>query len=778
MRSKLNTMSRLFTSFLTILLIVGCENRETEVNSAISIIPEPVELKVHNGHFKVNKQTRVIVNSTDEKVKGVAQYFVDQFNLVSGYSLKVTSSSKKIEIKNAIEFTNKSTDAALGDEGYTLKSNEGGVVLNGTPHGLFYGVQTLFQLLPTEIYSAKKMDNVTWSIPSVEIKDKPRFAWRGMHLDVGRHLFPVSFIKKYIDYIALHKLNTFHWHLTEDQGWRIEIKKYPLLTEIGAWRKGTQIRKTDKDDGIRYGGFYTQDEIRDIVAYAEDRFVTVVPEIELPGHSIAALTAYPELSCTGGPFEVRTKWGISDGVYCAGNEEVFSYLEDVLSEVLELFPSQYIHIGGDEAPKNSWENCSKCQDRIKKEGLKDEHELQSYFISRIEKFLNSKGRKIIGWDEILEGGLAPNAAVMSWRGIEEGIKAAKQKHYVVMTPSDYMYFDFYEGNPKTEPLAIGGFLPLEKVYGYEPIPEELTADEQKYILGVQANQWTEYIATPELAEYMTLPRLCALAEIAWSPKEKRNLEDFLDRMQTHYARLDQLGINYRGPRLEGFKKKNVFIDQAKVEFITKQKGTEIRYTFDGTDPSEKSILYTEPFVVSEAVKIKLIEISSNGKTSPAYIAEYIKQQPIESIVVKEDKKGIKFRYFEFEEPITSVDQLLKMKSANNSLTDKFVYPYNNEKLPEQFGLIYNGFIKIPADGVYTFGVNSNDGSTLYIADQMVVNNDGSHSAHEEEGEIALKEGMHKIQLSYFQVGGGKVLQVFIKSDQIEKTEIGDKILSH
>jgi hexosaminidase len=757
---------------------VGCENKETPIKTTISIIPEPHELKVYNGQFKVNEQTRVIVNSEDEKVKAVAQYFVDQLNQASGYSIKVNSSSNKEEVKNSIEFTDKNIDTTVGNEGYILKSDTDRIILRGTPHGLFYGIQTLFQLLPNEIYSNKGIANIEWSIPSVEIKDKPRFKWRGMHLDVGRHLFPVSFIKKYIDYIALHKLNTFHWHLTEDQGWRIEIKKYPLLTEIGAWRKGTQIRKTDKDDGIRYGGFYTQDEIKDIVAYANERFVTVVPEIELPGHSVAALTAYPELSCTGGPFEVRTKWGIADDIYCAGNEATFSYLEDVLTEVLDLFPSKYIHIGGDEAPKKRWEKCSKCQARIKKEGLNDEHELQSYFISRIEKFLNSKGRQIIGWDEILEGGLAPNAAEMSWRGIEGGISAAKQKHYVVMTPSDYMYFDFYEGNPKTEPLAIGGFLPLDKVYGYEPVPEELTADEEKYILGVQANQWTEYIATPELAEYMTLPRLCALSEIAWSPKEKRNLEDFLDRMQVHYARLDQLGINYRGPRLEGFKKKNIFIDQAKVEFITKQKGTEIRYTMDGTDPSKYSTLYTIPFVIIEGVKIKLMEISSNGKHSPVYIAEYIQQQPIEAIVVKEKKKGVKYQYFEFEESIKSVGKLLNMKPISNGITDNLVYPFEDEKLPEQFGLIYKGFIEIPADGVYTFGINSNDGSTLYIADQMVVDNDGSHSAHEEEGEIALKAGMHKIQLSYFQVGGGKVLQVFIKSDQIEKTEIGNKILSH
>ncbi len=763
---------------LAIFFLAGCENKSTEAIQDINIVPEPLEITINKGQFKINEQTKILVYSNNEKVKSVAQYFTEQFNTASGNSLKVIVSQENNTLKNTIEFTDKNLDLSLGDEGYTIQSDSDKIILRGSSNGLFYGVQTLFQLLPTEIYSSEKVKNVNWNIPAVQIKDKPRFVWRGMHLDVGRHLFPVSFIKKYIDYLAMHKLNVFHWHLTEDQGWRIEIKKYPRLTEIGAWRKGTQIRKTDKDDGLRYGGFYTQDEIRDIVAYAEGKFVTVVPEIELPGHSVASLTAYPELSCTGGPFEVRTKWGISDDIYCAGNEDVFTYLEDVLTEVLELFPSKYIHIGGDEAPKDRWKECSKCQDRIKNESLEDEHELQSYFISRIEKFLNSKGRQIIGWDEILEGGLAPNAAVMSWRGVEGGISAAKQKHFVVMTPADYMYFDYYEGNPKNEPLAIGGFLPIEKVYGYEPIPAELKADEQKYILGVQANQWTEYIATPELAEYMTLPRLCALSEVAWTSKEKRNLEDFLDRMQTHYARLDQLGINYRGPRLVGFKKRNIFIEQGKVEFITKQKGTEIRYTIDGSIPSKNSILYTEPFVVSEDVKIKLIEISSNGKISPVYIAEYIKQQPIEAVGNKENKKGINFQYFEFTEPIKSVDKLLKMKAVSNGITEKLVYPFESEKLPEQFGLIYNGFIKIPKNGVYSFSILSNDGSTLYIADQIVVDNDGAHSAHEEEGEIALKAGMHKLRLDYFQAGGGKVLQVFMKGQGEKKVEIGDTILSH
>ena len=544
---KLKSTLKLSLSILLILILNACNIEGEKLHSGPSLIPQVQESEIGNGHFRIDRNTKIVIDSDDQKVRDVANYYVEQFNTASGYSLSLSAPERNKAVRNSIVFTDKNLEQSLGDEGYTLTSNTSHIVMTGTAHGLFYAVQTLFQLLPEEIFSSKTLENIEWQIPSVTISDKPRFKWRGMHLDVGRHMFPVSFIKKYIDYIAMHKLNTFHWHLTEDQGWRIEIKKYPRLTEMGSWRKGSQIPKSHEIDTLLYGGFYTQDEIREVVAYAEERFVTVIPEIELPGHSVAALTAYPELSCTGGPFEVRTAWGISDDIYCAGNDSVFTFLENVLSEVLELFPSEYIHIGGDEAPKLRWEKCAKCQNRIKNESLKDEHELQSYFISRIEKFLNSKGRKIIGWDEILEGGLAPNAAVMSWRGIEGGISAARQKHYVVMTPADYLYFCWYAGDPENEPPALGGFLPIEEVYAYEPMPEGLSIDEQSYIMGVQACLWTENIDTPELAEYMILPRLCALSEIAWSPEEKRNFDDFSDRLSTHYGRLEELGVNYRRP---------------------------------------------------------------------------------------------------------------------------------------------------------------------------------------------------------------------------------------
>ncbi len=765
---------QIFIILFSMLLIVGCGNKRAEVD----LIPQPLELKVNSGSFTIGENTEIIVNSDNPKVVEVAKYFVEQFNRASGYSFGILVSSEKSNVKNSITFTDKNIDTSLGDEGYKLISDENKIILTGKPPGLFYGVQTLFQLLPEKIFSSETVTNIDWSIPSVEIKDKPRFKWRGMHLDASRFMFPVSFIKKYIDYIAMHKMNTFHWHLTDDQGWRIEIKKYPRLTEIGAWRKGTtstEHNKPDVLDGIPYGGFYSQDEIREIVKYAEDRFITIVPEIEMPGHSLAALASYPNLSCTGGPFEVRPNWGVFYDVYCSGNDSVFIFLENVLTEVMELFPSKYIHIGGDEAPKDHWEKCPKCQLRIKNEGLKDEYELQSYFISRIEKFINSKGRQIIGWDEILEGGLAPNAAVMSWRGIEGAISAAKQNHYSVMSPKSHCYFDFYQGNPEEEPKAVGGVITLEKVYSFEPIPQELSKKEQKYILGVQGNVWTELITIGDEVEYMAIPRMCALAEVAWSPKEKRSLPKFINRLDAHFGRLDELNVNYRWPRLDGAKRVNVFIDEFKVDFKSKRKNIEIRYSTDGTSPTENSTLFSKPFNVLETTKIKVTEFSSNGKNGPVYKVDCIKQRPLKSVLVKGKKEGLKFDYYEFDKPIDSTLDLLKMKPTVNGNVHKFTFPYENEKLPDSFGLFFNGFIEVPNEGVYTFAVSSNDGSRLFIDGNLIVENDGWHGAYEKEGTIALQAGLHKIKLLYFQSGGGKSLEVFMKNSKNKNIEIIDNV---
>jgi hexosaminidase len=500
----------------------------------LSIIPQPVSIETGKGIFTLTKNT--VIDVSDAEDKKAAAFLNDYLQNIYGFKLSTGTGKPGDEIKL---ITKKFIKAPSADA-YTLQVSPKGITVTGDTYpATFYGIQSLIQLLPVT-----KKDQLV--IPAVSIVDSPRFTYRGMHLDVGRHFFPVSFVKKYIDFIALHKMNFFHWHLTEDQGWRIEIKKYPKLTEIGSCRNGTIIghHPGTGNDNTKHCGYYTQDEIRDVVKYASERFITVVPEIEMPGHAEAALASYPWLGCPGtGPYKVEETWGVFDDAFCAGQDSTFQFLQDVIDEVLELFPSPYIHIGGDECPKNNWKKCPLCQARIKEEGAKDEHGLQSYFINRMEKYINSKGRKIIGWDEILEGGLAPNAIVMSWRGEEGGIAAAKENHNVIMTPGAWVYFDHSQVE-KDDSLTIGGFTSVEKVYGYEPVPKVLDASQAKYVLGAQANVWTEYISSPSKLEYMIFPRMSALSEVLWSPKQKRNWASFEPRLMQQLKRYDLWKVNY------------------------------------------------------------------------------------------------------------------------------------------------------------------------------------------------------------------------------------------
>jgi hexosaminidase len=476
-------------------------------------VPAPAHLTWGEGSFRVTPTTSLVIQGADSVDAGrLARRAGEMFREVA--SIRVAVSTEPDDTGSI-----RLTLAGSGPtESYRLRVADAGVVLTAPDAaGLFHGLQTVGQLIAAG-------GNGSVTIPAVIIDDQPRFEYRGMHLDVGRHVFPVSFIKRYIDLLARYKFNTFHWHLTEDQGWRIAIEQYPRLTDIGSCRPETMVEKNFDPyvgDGIPYCGFYTQDEVRDIVAYAADRFVTIVPEIEMPGHSLAALAAYPELACTPGPFEVGTRWGVFDDIYCP-SEATFEFLQNVLLEVMAIFPSEFVHIGGDEAPKRRWRESEVAQAVIRREGLEDEHELQSYFIQRIERFLNAHGRRLIGWDEILEGGVAPDATVMSWRGMAGGIEAARQGHDVIMTPGSHVYFDHYQGDPRFEPLAIGGYTPLEKVYQFEPVPEELTTVEARHVIGAQANVWTEYITTEEHVEYMALPRMLALSEVLWSPVGARD----------------------------------------------------------------------------------------------------------------------------------------------------------------------------------------------------------------------------------------------------------------
>lgn len=479
-------------------------------------------------------------------------------------------------------------DPNLKDEEYNLEVKAGSQVeLRGGKHGVFHGLMTLLQ------YMQLGKEDKALVLPGLH--DYPGFEWRGMHLDVSRHFFPKEFIKKYIDLLALHHLNTFHWHLTDDQGWRIEIRKYPLLTQIGSKRKESLLGKfftPYKGDGKPVEGFYTQNEIREIVQYAQQRHVTVVPEIEMPGHAMAALSAYPMYSCRKTKLEVMTTWGVSDDVFCT-DESTFKFLQDILDEVMNLFPSKYIHIGGDEVPKTRWKECAVCQKTMRSNSLKDEHELQSYFIKRIDQYVTSKGRSIIGWDEILEGGLAPNAAVMSWRGVDGGIAAARQKHRVVMSPGTHCYFDHYQGNRFSEPLAIGGYTPLEKVYAYEPVPESLTPEESTYIMGAQANVWTEYIPTAAQVEYMALPRMCALSEVLWSGKNRPGITDFSARLKKHFALLDTLKVNYAKSVFDVTSSSRVNGRQLEITLKSLYHDGSIRYSFADEDPYPRIEEYRE-----------------------------------------------------------------------------------------------------------------------------------------------------------------------------------------
>ena len=580
-----------------------------------NIIPQPQQVVADaSAPFTLNSNTVIYVQTNSQDMKRNANMLATYIQQATGIRPTI---GKLVKGSPAIIL---SIDKTISNaEGYRLNSDAKQIRIAGaSAAGVFYGIQTLRKSLPLCNGKATQV-----SIPAVHITDAPRFAYRGTHLDVSRHFVTADSIRQFIDMLALHNINRFHWHLTDDQGWRIEIKKYPLLTKIGAKREQTVIgHNTGKYDGIPYDGFYTQQQIRDIVKYAADRYITIVPEIDLPGHMQAALAAYPELGCTGGPYKVWQKWGISDDVLCAGNDKVLAFIDNVLKEVTQLFPSKYIHVGGDECPKVRWKDCPKCQARIKalhleaKDGHSAEERLQSYVITHASNYLKSLGRNTIGWDEILEGGLAEGATVMSWRGEAGGIAAAKQNHDVVMTPNSYLYFDYYQSLDKAnEPQAIGGYLPLQRVYSYEPMPEELTAEEARHIIGVQANIWTEYMPTFKLMQYMALPRVAALSEVQWTQPQLKDYTDFTNRLIGLTHLYDRLGYNYA----KHLYNVNIHIDsdtkwQELVVHMTTAGDAEIRYTLDGSLPTASSTLYTGAIHLQKSAKIRAAAFR-NGKSS-------------------------------------------------------------------------------------------------------------------------------------------------------------------
>lgn len=596
--------------------LLSCGGGENALEANYEVIPLPNSIKLQNDEaFQLLPSTHIFYEEGNEKMKENATLLASYLEELTGNKYKIIPGEVDGE---GIEL--KLDEDKDHPESYSIEIDEKEIeIKGGSEAGVFYGIQTLRKSLPANI------ENGRVTLPAVKIEDEPRFAYRGMMLDVSRHFFPVDSVKKFIDILALHNLNRMHWHLSDDQGWRIEIKKYPELTQIGSKRKETVIgRNSGEYDKTPYEGFYTQEQIKDIIAYASQRHITIIPEIDLPGHQQAALATYPELGCTGGPYEVWSEWGISDDVICAGNDKSIQFLKDVLAEVIELFPSEYIHVGGDECPKVRWETCPKCQARIKAEGIKGDSKhsateyLQSYVIGEMEKFVESKGRHIIGWDEILEGGLTPNATVMSWRGVAGGIEAATQNHNVIMTPNSYLYFDYYQStDTEREPLAIGGYLPLERVYSFNPT-EGIPAENQKYVIGVQANLWTEYIPTLSQVEYMVLPRMAALAETQWCAADKKNYKEFLPRLVRMTELYDKLGYNYGKHIFDVNASFTPNIEKGVIEVeLTTFGGGNIYYTLDGSEPTVQSERYEKPISISKDAVIKAAVIRPDY-TSPVF----------------------------------------------------------------------------------------------------------------------------------------------------------------
>ena len=656
--------------------------------------------------------------------------------------------------------TGKGAPERLGDEGYVLDVTPEGIILTArAPAGFFYGIQTLRQLLPPEAETTSPTPEHPWRIPAVHVEDLPRFSWRGMHLDVARHFFPAADVKRFLDLMALLKLNTFHWHLTDDQGWRIEIKRYPKLVEIGSRRaESPKAGARTEGDATPHEGHYTQDEIREVVAYAAERFITVVPEIEMPGHAQAAIAAYPELGNTGEPLEVRTRWGVSRHVFNV-EDETFEFLENVLDEVMALFPGTFVHIGGDECPKDEWKASAKAQARMKAEGLEDEHELQSWFIRRIETVLAAHGRRLIGWDEIQEGGLAPGAAMMVWRSVQYGIEAVRQGHDVVMSPTSHCYFDYYQGDRRHEPEAIGGLLPVERVYAFEPVPPGLTAEEARHVLGAQGNLWTEYMRDFDHVQYMALPRAAALAEVVWSPASRRDLDDFQRRWRRLEVRLSILGVNFRREPPRPVAQALIFRERGTVAFEDPGPGRVIRYTLDGSVPGPGAIPYLRPIRLDETTVVTAATFPESG-TGPASAPVRVDAVRHASQPPPATEPGLIVSAY--AGAFSRVPDFAGLDATFRKTTDDFGLGHGEGEGP--FALLFEGFLEVAQAGVVSFAVGSDDGSVLTVAGARVVDNDGLHGYVVRRGRVHLEPGVYPLELGYFEAGGAQRLTVEIEGD--------------
>ncbi len=737
-----------------------------------AIIPAPLIVESGTGSFTLTLGTTILVEPGHREVRETGRYLADRLEESGQPRLMLLDARGPDTAHGAILLTTAGADATLGLEGYELEITPRGVCLRApTAHGLFNGVQTIRQLLPARgpldgeptATGGGFVVRLDTRLPCLRIVDQPRYPWRGMLLDCCRHFMEPKFVKLCIDLLAYHKMNVLHWHLTEDQGWRIEIKKYPRLAEVGAWRgEGEE----------RHGGFYTREQVRDIVEYARIRHVTVVPEIEMPGHALAALAAYPAFSCTGGPFEVGTRWGVYKDVYCAGNDDVFRFLEDVLGECLDLFPSEYIHIGGDECPKDRWRECPKCQARIKAEGLADEDELQSWFIRRIEAWLNSRGRRLIGWDEILEGGLAPNATVQSWRGMEGAVAAATSGHDVISSPITHCYFDYPQLADPGMPRWMG-VIDCERTYSFEPTPAELTSDQARHVLGAEGNVWTERLPQ-ERVERMLFPRLAALAEVTWSPAHRRDWDDFSRRLKTHFTRLDALGVDYFIPPPRSLTPVTVFTDELQVVLDSPLAKGSVRYTLDGSDPGPQSTLYSKPLRLDSTTTVNARTFTAGGTAGAATRYRFTRQQPLEPVEPARADRGLNYSIFTGErEDLSGLADERPSASGDTDDLELDIRPRD-----QHYAIVFTGYLVVPEDGIYTFHLTSDDGSRLFIGDVEVVDNDGRHGTMETRGQIILQAGMHPLRVEYFQGRGFQDLQLDYQGPGLERQPVPASAFSH
>ncbi|MFI3286549.1 MAG: family 20 glycosylhydrolase [Rikenellaceae bacterium] len=742
----MNIRSILKSFLITFTLFASSLNGVAQsFNEGINIIPQVESLELLDGDgFTLTAQTSIAAR--DKEATTIANFFLSKISQATGFENRLSNGRGEItfSIDSRIE-----TKA----EGYTISVDSKKInVVGRDAAGLFYGMQSLIQLFPAQIISPQRVDGVEWSAPAISISDSPRFGYRGVMLDVCRHFMPIDFVKKQIDILSMFKVNRMHWHLTEDQAWRVEIKKYPRLTQIGATRT--------EGEGFEYNGYYTQEEIKEVVAYAAERHITIIPEFELPGHELAAIAAYPELSCKGEPITPRIIWGVEDIVMCPAKDITFQFIEDVIAELAPLFPGEYFHVGGDECPKRSWQNCERCQDLIKKEGLEArdghsaEERLQSYVIQRAEKILAEHGKTLIGWDEILEGGLSPNAIVMSWRGETGGIAAARQGNKVIMSPqSEGMYLNFYQGDNRIEPVTIGGDVPLSLTYAYNPIPDELEGDERECIMGVQANLWSEYMYNTSLVEYQLYPRACALAEVAWSQVERKDYEDFSRRINNAYVRLDSYDVNYHIPQPEqpnGSINHIAFVDDAQVEFTT-SRPIEMVYTLDGSEPTPDSTPYESPLKFTKSGVLKIRSLLPSGVMSPVRTITLL-QQPY-AAATKVDKEQLEsglqmtmipgyYLNTEALERASAPVQTKEIKELKEMVISR-TYQSSIREV-QQAAHIAEGYIEIPEDGVYHLWTNH---AQLWINGELVIcNDDQVKRFSRNSSSVALAKGLHPIKI--------------------------------